>query len=346
MTTPPGPVLTTDPFAMRRRWIAPVATLLLLGAAWATLSLGAVSVPRGEVLGVLARKLGLQLFTEPSAQAEAVVWGIRMPRLLLAFTVGGALALTGGVLQGLLRNNLADPHLLGIGPGAAIGAAIGSSAGGIQGAIAGGVAAGVFTAFAIRRLARQASIDPTKIILSGVALGAVLSAWVGFFVFGADRATVPPIEFWLLGSLAGSTWRAFGTVVVFVLIASIVMLASARVLDVFRLGEADARHLGIDVDLVRTVILIAVGAAVGATVGAAGVIAFVGLLVPFVVIRFSGPLHRYLLTSAVVFGAVFVAGADLVARLVIQPIEIPVGLVTAAVGGPVFLWLLTRTRDV
>lgn len=307
--------------------------------------MGAVAVPRGEVLGVLTRKIGLDWFAEPSPQAEAVVWGIRMPRLLLAFTVGGVLALTGGVLQGLLRNNLADPHLLGIGPGAAIGAAIGSSAGGIQGAIAGGVATGVFTAFAIRRLARRASIDPTKIILSGVALGAALSAWVGFFVFGADRATVPPIEFWLLGSLSGSTWRAFGTVVVFVTIASIVMLASSRILDVFRLGEADARHLGIDVDLVRTVILVAVGGAVGATVGAAGVVAFVGLLVPFVVIRFSGPLHRHLLVSVVAFGALFVAAADLVARLAIQPIEIPVGLVTAAVGGPVFLWLLTRTRD-
>jgi iron complex transport system permease protein len=334
-----------DPCPNRRRWAGPIVGLLLLAVAWGTLSLGAVPLPADEVLGVLARKLGLSVFTEPSAQAEAVVWGLRTPRMLLAFTVGAALALCGGVLQGLLRNNLADPHLLGIGPGAAIGAAIGSSAGGVQGAIAGGVAAGVVTAFAIRRLARRASIDPTRIILSGVALGAALSAWVGFVVFAADRATVPPIEFWLLGSLAGSTWRGFGTVIVFAAIAAIVMLASARILDIFRLGEADARHLGIDVDLVRTILLIAVGAAVGATVGAAGVIAFVGLLVPFVVIRFTGPLHRRLLVVSLAGGALFVAAADLVARLAIQPVEIPVGLVTAAVGGPLFLWLLTRRRD-
>ncbi|HET9202924.1 MAG TPA: iron ABC transporter permease [Acidimicrobiia bacterium] len=335
----------SDPYANRRRWVGPVVGLLLLAVAWGALSLGAVSVPTGEVLGVLAHKVGIDVFAESSAQAEAVVWGLRMPRMLLAFTVGATLALTGGVLQGLLRNNLADPHLLGIGPGAAIGAAIGSSAGGVQGAIAGGVAAGVMSAFAIRRLTRGASIDPTRIILSGVALGAALSAWAGFIVFAADRATVPPIEFWLLGSLAGSTWRAFGTVIVFVAIAATVMLASARILDIFRLGESDARHLGIDVDLVRTVILIAVGAAVGATVGAAGVIAFVGLLVPFVVIRFTGPLHRHLLVVSLAGGALFVAASDLVARLAIQPIEIPVGLVTAAVGGPVFLWLLTRRRD-
>jgi len=338
-------IYDADPFAYRRRWVGPVVGLLLLAVAWGALSLGAVSVPAGEVIGVLARKIGFSAFTEPSTQAEAVVWGLRMPRMLLAFTDGAALALTGGVLQGLLRNNLADPHLLGIGPGAAIGAAIGSSAGGVQGAIAGGVAAGVVTAFAIRRLARRAAIDPTRIILSGVAVGAALSAWVGFVVFAADRATVPPIEFWLLGSLAGSTWRAFGTVIVFVAIAAVVMLASARILDIFRLGESDARHLGIDVDLMRTVILIAIGAAVGATVGAAGVIAFVGLLVPFIVIRFTGPLHRHLLVVSLAGGALFVAAADMVARLAIQPIEIPVGLVTAAVGGPVFLWLLTRRRD-
>jgi iron complex transport system permease protein len=340
------PTTNTDPFAGRRRWAGPVVGVLLLAVGWGALSLGAVAVPAEEVAGVLARKLGLTVFGEPSVQAEAVVWGLRMPRMLLAFTVGAALALTGGVLQGLLRNNLADPHLLGLGPGAAIGAAIGSSAAGIQGAIAGGVAAGVITAFAIRRFSRLASIDPTRIILSGVALGAALSAWVGFVVFAADRATVPPIEFWLLGSLAGSTWRALGTVIVFVAIAAIVMLASARILDVFRLGESDARHLGIDVDLVRTVVLIAVGAAVGATVGTAGVIAFVGLLVPYVAVRFTGPLHRNLLIGSLAGGALFVAAADLVARLAIQPIEIPVGLVTAAVGGPVFLWMITRRGDV
>jgi iron complex transport system permease protein len=345
LTESPGLVAGADPYASRRRWFIPLVALGLLAAAWAALSLGAVSVPSGEVLGVLAGKIGIDAFDEPSRQAEAVVWGIRMPRLLLAFAVGATLGLVGGVLQGLLRNNLADPHLLGIGPGAAIGAAIGSAAGGVQGAIAGGVAAGVVTAFAVRRLSRRASIDPTMIILSGVALGAALSAWVGFVVFAADRSRVPPIEFWLLGSLTGSTWRALGTAFVFLLVTSIIMLSSAHLLDVMGLGEADARHLGIDVDLVLTVLLIAAGAAVGATVGAVGVIAFVGLLVPFVVRRVTGPSHRSLLFGALASGALFVAAADLVARLAIQPVEIPVGLVTAAVGGPVFLWLLTRRRD-
>lgn len=336
---------SSDPYARRRRWIAPIASLALLATVGAALSLGAVSVPVGEVLGVLGRKIGVGAFTEPGPQAEAVVWGIRFPRLLMGLAVGGALGLVGGVLQGLLRNELADPHLLGIGPGAAIGAALGSAAGGIQGAIAGGVAAGVLTAFAVRRLAQRASIDPTRIVLSGVALGAALSAWVGFVVFAADRATVPPIEFWLLGSLTGATWRALGTTLGFLAVTAAALVLSWRPLDVMSLGEADARHLGIDVDLLRTVLLIASGAAVGATVGAVGVVAFVGLLVPFVMRGVSGPSHRHLLPASIAGGALFVAAADLVARLALQPIEIPVGLVTAAIGGPLFLWLLTRRQN-
>lgn len=332
-------------YAVRRRALRPLLGAVLAAVGWLALSQGAVDIPAAEVFGVLMGKVGVRT-AESTQQAEAVVWGIRLPRLLLGVTVGATLAIVGGVLQGLLRNQLADPHLLGIGPGAAIGAALGSAGGGIQGAIAGGAAAGVITAFAIRRLATRASIDPTRVILSGVALGAALSAWVGFVVFAADRATVPPIEFWLLGSLTGATWRAFGTTVVFAALAIVAMAGSAKVLDVLALGEADARHLGIDVELVRTILLIAAGAAVGATVGAVGVVAFVGLLVPFVMRQATGPLHGTLLKWSALGGAIFVAAADLSARLVIEPIEIPVGLVTAAFGGPLFLWLLTRRADV
>ena len=323
----------------------PALGLCAVVASAFTLMLGAVDVAPAEVAGVLTRKLGLAWFAEPSQRGAAVVWGIRMPRLLLGFTIGAALAASGVVLQGMLRNNLADPHLLGIGPGAAIGAAIGSAAGGIQGAIAGGVVAGVTTGFVVRRLRGRGSIDRTRLILSGVALGAALSAWVGFIVFAADRSKVPPIEFWLLGSLAGSTWRAFGTSLVLLLVAVGALVAAARTLDVMALGESEARHLGIDTELVTTVLLITVGAAVGVTVGAAGVIVFVGLLVPFVVRRLVGPAHRHLLLAALLGGGSFLVASDLVARMALEPVEIPVGLVTAAVGGPVFLWLLARSRD-
>jgi iron complex transport system permease protein len=330
---------SADPYSGRRVWFWPLAIVAVFGVAFGSLALGAVNIPIADVVSVLFAKVG---FGEASAQSESVVWGIRVPRVLLGFLVGATLGLVGAVLQGLLRNGLADPHLLGIGPGAAIGAAIGALGGGIRGAIAGGVVAGVATSFALRRLARRSSIDPTRIILSGVALGAMLSAFVGFIVFGADRSVVPPIEFWLLGSLSGATWRSFGTAAVFLVITIIGLLTVARNLDLLALGESEARHLGVDTDLVMTVTLIVCGAAVGVTVGVAGVVAFVGLLVPFLMRPIVGPKHQHLLVASMLAGGVFVVLADLVARSVLSPVEIPVGLITAAVGGPIFLWLLSR----
>jgi len=330
---------SADPYTRRRAWFWPLVVIGALGVAFASLALGAVDIPVADVASVLFAKIGLG---EAPAQSEAVVWGIRMPRVLLGFLVGATLGLVGAVLQGLLRNDLADPQLLGIGPGAAIGAAIGAVGGGVRGAIAGGVVAGVATSFVLRRLVRRSSIDPTRIILSGVALGAMLSAFVGFVVFGADRSVVPPIEFWLLGSLSGATWRSFGTASVFLFITIAGLLTAARNLDLLALGESEARHLGVDTNFVTTVVLIGCGAAVGVTVGVAGVVAFVGLLIPFLMRPIVGPKHRYLLVASMLGGGIFVVLADLAARMVLSPVEIPVGLITAVVGGPVFLWLLSR----
>lgn len=320
-------------------WFWPLAVVVILGVSFASLALGAVNISIADVGSVLLSKIG---FGESAPYSESVVWGIRVPRVLLGFLVGATLGLVGAVLQGLLRNDLADPQLLGIGPGAAIGAAIGAVGGGVRGAIVGGVVAGIATSFALRRLVRRNSIDPTRIILSGVALGAMLSAFVGFVVFGADRSVVPPIEFWLLGSLSGATWRAFGTAAVFLVVTIIGLLTIARNLDLFALGESEARHLGVDTDFVMTIALIGCGAAVGVTVGVAGVVAFVGLLIPFLMRPIVGPKHRHLLVASMLGGGVFVVLADLVARTVLSPVEVPVGLVTAVVGGPVFLWLLSR----
>jgi iron complex transport system permease protein len=309
------------------------------------LSLGAVDVAGNEVAAVLSGKLGLAWFGEAGPQAEAVVWGIRLPRLLMGVVVGAALAATGTVLQGVLRSDLADPQLLGIGPGAAIGAAIGAGAGGVQGAIAGGVAGGIVTSLIVRRLHRRASIDQTRLILSGVALGATLSAWVGFVVFASNRSVVPPIEFWLLGGLAGSTWRAVGTATVYLAFAVGGLMTVTRTIDLLAVGPSEAWHLGVDVDLTMTILFIVVGAAVGVTVGAVGVVAFVGLLVPFLMRRLTGPLHRHLIPAAMLGGALLLVSADLLSRLLIEPVEVPVGLVTAAIGGPLFLWLISKKRD-
>jgi iron complex transport system permease protein len=307
--------------------------------------MGAVAVPPGEVIEVISRHLGLAIGDEPSFRADAVLWSIRLPRILLGLVVGAGLGLAGAALQGVFRNPLADPQLLGIGPGASLGAvaamlALGAST---EPALAGGAVGGIATATLLKRFGDSGSPDPSRFVLSGVALGAALSAWVGFAVFAADRSAVPPVEFWLLGSLTGSTWRILANALILTTAGALVFFGSARSLDLMALGEPEARHLGVDVDLVRAMVLFGAGLTVGAAVGAVGVIGFVGLLVPHLVRRGTGPSHKALLAGSALGGAAFVVIADLGARVIASPIEIPVGLLTAALGGPFFLWLLRRS---
>lgn len=335
---------TTQRGRVRRGALIGSLIVVVLALAALNLGMGAVTIAPAEVLAVLSRRIGLEIGSEPAASSAAVVWSIRLPRTLLAVIVGGGLGVVGAALQGVFRNSLADPQLLGIGPGAAIGAAIGAGAGGVAGSIAAGTAAGLLVALLLRRLARRAAADPARFILVGVALGAALTAWVGFFVFASDRSTVPPMEFWLLGSLSGATWRVVGTAVVLVGAAVAVLVVNGRSLDLLSLGEREARHIGIDVDLIITVVLMAVGAATGATVGAVGVVGFVGLVIPHLIRGVAGPSHRFLMVASALGGGAFVLAADLVARTVLSPVEISVGLVTALIGGPFFLFLLRRAR--
>ena len=305
--------------------------------------MGAVDLSPGEVVRVFLWRFGIESGAEPGFTADAVVWDIRLPRVLLGFLAGSGLALCGAVLQGLFRNRLADPHLLGIGPGAALGGVIGTVGGGATGGIAGGAVGGLLAALLMRRLAGRGPQDASRFILTGVAFGAALSAWVGFIVFAADRTRVPPVDFWLLGGLSGSTWRVVGTATTVLLIGAGGLFLSARTLDLLSLGESEARHLGVDVDLATTVILMTVGVVTGAATGAVGVVAFVGLLAPHLVRPLTGPAHRPLLTATALMGGLLVVASDLLARTIADPIEIPVGLVTAAIGGPFFLWLLRRS---
>lgn len=334
---------SADPFAPKRRGVVAGLAALAVIAALVGLGVGAVTIEIGEVAAVISRRLGFALGDSPSPTAEAVIVDIRLPRVLLGLLTGAALGVSGAVLQGALRNPLADPQLLGIGPGASLGGVIGAVAGGVQGAIAAGTAGGLLTALVVRRLGRGPELEPSRLILTGVALGAALSALVGFAVFVSDQSRVPPIEFWLLGGLSGSTWRALGTTVVIAGGGILALLGTGRVLDLLTLGAAEARHLGVDVEFTTTVLLMGVGGVVGASVGAVGVVGFVGLLVPHVLRRLAGPAHRTLLLGSAVGGGLLVVVADIAARTLARPTEVPVGLITAAVGGPFFLWLIRST---
>lgn len=332
---------TVAQVATWRRGVFPGLVATLLAAVVLSASLGAVAIPPGDVVGSVMRKFSLAGGSEGTA--DAVLWGIRFPRIALGAVAGAALAVSGAVLQSLFRNPLADPQLLGIGPGAAVAAVIGSAAGGPEGALAGGIIGGMVTALGVRRLGRRlGEADPTRLLMGGVALGAVLSAWVAFVVFGSDRTRVPPVEFWLLGSFTGSTWRVVAVAVVAAGAAGAGLWASWRTLDLLVLGRRTAGHLGVDADFATTIVMLATGALVGATVGAAGVVGFVGLLAPHLVKPATGPRHRRLLPAAALAGASLVVVADLIGRTVVSPVELPAGLGTAAIGGPYLLWLLAR----
>lgn len=317
---------------------------MLAAAAAVSAGVGAVPIEFEEVMAVLARRLGLETGLSPSFQATAVLLEIRIPRILMGMVVGAGLGVAGAALQGLLRNPLADPQLLGIGPGASVGAVLALVAlgDGTAGSVAGGVVGAMATVAVLRRLANDPTPGPTRLILSGVALGAVLSAWVGFLVFSIGRNAVPPIEFWLLGSLTGATWRTLATTAVICGGALVALVTASRSLDLLALGENQAQHLGVDVELIRSVVLYATAVAVGSTVGAAGVIGFIGLLVPHLTRRLLGPQHRTLLIGSALLGALFITVADIAARTLASPVEVPVGLLTAAFGGPFFLWLTRR----
>ena len=337
--------LTGIPIGRRRTVLIALAVGVVAVAA-ISLAVGAVAISPSEIIAVVSRRAGIGLGAEPSSQADAVLWGIRLPRVLLGLAVGTALAVAGTALQGVFRNPLADPQLLAIGPGAALGAVLSMLI--LEPtpfpAVAGGAIGALATAAVLERIAARSDRDPSHHVLIGVALGAVLTAVVGLAVLAADRAGVPSVDFWILGSLAGATWRALAVATPVIAIGVALVASSARALDLMALGESEARHLGVDVDAVARRTLAGTALVVGAAVGVAGVIGFVGLLIPHVMRRWVGSSHARVIAASALGGAIFLAGADLLARTVASPVEIPVGLVTTVVGGPFFLWLLARSQ--
>ena len=322
---------------------------LLAAGGVASLALGVVDVAPGAVLRIVLHHLGLGAGDGFTAQQEAVVWSIRLPRLLLGAVVGAGLGAAGAALQGVFRNPLADPQLVGVAGGAAFGATAAiASAGGLLGSLAGplgGLLGGLAAGAVVYSLARhQGRTEVVTMVLAGLAVAAVGLAGAALLGFAVDRPELHSAVFWSLGSISVATWRLVGVTAPFVLVAVVLLPFFARPLDLMLLGDREAHHLGVSVEWVRAGALGLAVLATAAAVSAVGVIGFVGLLAPHAVRVAAGPGHRVVLPGAALAGAGLVVLADLAARSLHPPLEVPVGLITAVVGGPVFLWLLRRTR--
>jgi ABC-type Fe3+-siderophore transport system permease subunit len=349
--------LTADTTAATRAVRAPrrpvrafalIATSALGVLVIAGLLLGNVSLPLADTIGILGhRLLGLPATGSWSAATETIVMELRLPRVLAAIAVGAGLGVSGAVLQGLLRNPLADPYVLGTASGAALGAAVGVLLP-IQAAILGfGLAnvlafAGALVAVAlvVRAAGGAGSESRSSVLLVGYAVGSVLAAGLALAMY-LSGDNLRRIVAWLLGSLAGSTWSQVVVGLPIVIVGTLLIVARARTLDALLLGDDAAAHLGIDVRRERYILLALAALVTAAAVALAGLIGFVGLVVPHMVRLVTGPTARSVLPLSALTGAAFMVGADLLARI---PGELPVGIVTAIVGVPVFVVLLRRTR--
>lgn len=329
--------------------------LLCLLAVWLSLALGPVSLPLMDTLRAGLRLLGLPIAGDGLDQAELILGQIRLPRTLLGLTVGAVLALSGVAMQGLFRNPLADPGLVGVSSGAALGAAVaivgGSWLGGIPEAFApyllsvcaflGGL--GV-TALVYRLGRRDGQTSVATMLLAGIALTALASSAVGLFTYLADDATLRTLTFWNLGSLNGASYQRLWPLVMVAVGVALWLPRRAQALNALLLGESEARHLGIEVETLKRELVFCTALGVGAAVAAAGLIGFIGLVVPHLVRLLSGPDHRVLLPASLLAGASLLLFADLIARLALAPAELPIGIVTAFIGAPFFLYLLLRGR--
>ncbi|MFC4272585.1 iron chelate uptake ABC transporter family permease subunit [Sneathiella chungangensis] len=326
----------------RRRMKLPALLLLVLILAAASLvamSIGAVPIPLGKIISV-----GL------SEQQAAVLSSIRLPRVLLAIVVGAALAVSGAAMQGLFRNPLADPGLIGIATSAALAVAIvivlaGPVTGyvGLYGMSVAAFIGALASCFAIFRLAKvTGSFSGTYMLLTGIAINALSAAGVGFLTFLSDDQQLRSLTFWTMGSLGGALWISVVVVTSIVVPAGIIMIRNARELNVLLLGENEARYLGVDAERLKRRIVICTALSVGAAISVSGIIGFVGLVVPHLIRLTLGPDHRLLMPASALLGAILLLAADTAARTIVAPAEMPVGVLTSLIGGPFFLWLLVR----
>lgn len=339
--------------ARRRARPLPVLVILtvLLGfSAVAGVAVGSVAVDPRTAGAVLLRSAGIPVPVTWPPETAAIILALRLPRVVLAAVVGVSLAGAGTVFQGLFRNPLADPYIIGVSAGAALGATLTIVHGGGAGpAVIGTVPTAAFlgalaVSYGVYRLARRGSDVPMEdLLLAGIAIGAFLSAIISLLQL-AGGESLQRVIFWVMGGFAGRTWAHIVMAAPYAAVGLLVAWLYGRDLNVLQVGEEGALRLGVDVPRVKRILLACGSLMAAAAVATSGLIGFVGLVVPHLMRLVVGPDHRVLLPAAALAGAVTLVLADLLARTVVTPGEIPVGVVTALLGAPFFLYLLLRGR--
>lgn len=330
--------------------------LLLTGGLLWSAGMGAMYIAPAQVGAILFSKLGISLGIAYEAQQEAVLWAIRLPRVCFGALLGASLGIAGAAIQGLFRNPLADPGLIGISSGASLFAVIGIV---VQSAFLQGLGAwfgfymlpvfafvgAALTAFLIFRLSRvQGQIVVSQMLLVGLAFNALAASIIGLLTYLATDAQLRSITFWNLGSLGGATWESLGMLTPVVFLSVLGLLRLSKPLNLLALGENSAQHLGTDVKKLRWQVVFLATLAVGAGVALAGIIGFIGLVVPHVIRLVGGSDHRNVLLGSALGGALALTIADTLARTVVAPAELPVGVITALLGAPLFLYLLLNNK--
>ena len=353
----PGAFVRTKGHVRRPSALLVVSSLILflsLAVILAT-TVGAAGIPFSRLpaaLGLAAPSPGDAFH----ARDQLILWSIRLPRIAVAAMIGGILGAAGAIMQGLFRNPLADPALVGVSSGGAFAAASAIVISDSRFAVhiqflqpmllpLAAFLGSLLTTVILYRIATRSGRTSIAIfLLAGLAIAAIANAGIGLLVFVADDRQLRDITFWLLGSLSGATWSKAMTIVPVFALASIVMIFIHRGLDMLILGESEAFHSGIDVERLKRICIVVISAMTGVAVSVCGVIGFVGIVVPHLLRLMIGPGHRLLLPASVALGAMMLVGADTLARTIVAPAEMPIGILTATVGAPIFLLILLRQR--
>ena len=311
---------------------------------------GQLDIPAREVIGSILHRVGLDAGVIPThPQGEAALWQVRFPRIAMGVVVGASLATAGAVMQGVFGNPLAEPGVVGVSAGAAVAAAsaiaFGISLAGTWTIPLFAFVGGLLTTLLVYAMSRDAGrTEVVTLVLTGIAVNAVANAGLAFTMFVADTQAREQIIFWTLGSLNGTRWQYVGLVVPLCALGIAGALVLSRRLDLLALGDRAARHVGIDVERLRLACIVLVALLTAAAVSFSGIIGFVGLVVPHLIRILIGPGHRALIPASALGGALLLVTADLVARTAVDYADLPLGMLTALVGGPFFFWLLRRTR--